>query len=654
MRVGERGLGCAERGVGGCGGGRRRRGRRRGRVARLLVVVSEQPGELRHRVGDEVRALDRQPAAQVGGGRDGDALHAGREEVDVLQRGEHAARAQDGERVLVRELLERLQRLLGEVDVLDREQPLAEERHRVVVHERGGRRRQHVHHVAHRARRQQHDVRVVPLLEHLDEYRHEDVDRHRGERVLGADGEQLAQLGERGELLALVVRFEAGEDGLQAAVRRRRAGEQQVVEAGAQLAQQAVQRARRRRPRARVRGGLLEAIERLLLRLVGRGGAALGVGGADARAAARGAGRGVGGGGGGRGACVRRCRRGLHPAKEGRARASARGVAGGAGWGRVGGGGVDAWRSGRARRGGPASARARAAGERGVKGGKREVASAPIRHVCLFARLLSGGRRGAVSRSAGAHARARRDWVRRVQRAAAAARNVPGDEATACAGRAQGRQAGAALAQRAATVPRAAYLLSGAGGSTGSRPTARLLRVRALRAVGRIAVREPAGPGACHEEVWRQRMQPRRPPPRALPGLRSGAVRRVRATRGVVGGGVRPARGGSGPLGGASAPRQDVWRVSSSRLHASPGGATRGQARQGYEQSACQHAARRCAMTGRAARWGGGGGRGAGGRLWTEFLGANLEKEWLLPPPDLMSEPRRRRLAVVDCLFGKF
>ena len=331
-----------------------------------------------------------------------------------------------------------------------------------------------------------------------------------------------------------------------------------------------------------------------------------------------------------------------------------------AGWraGRGGGGlGAEGWtRGGLGGRGG-AGRRPRARARRvrgGSRGGKREVASAPIRHVCLFARLLSGGRRGAVSRSAGAHARARRDWVRRVQRAAAAARNVPGDEATACAGRAQGRQAGAALAQRAATVPRAAYLLSGAGGSTGSRPTARLLRVRALRAVGRIAVREPAGPGACHEEVWRQRMQPRRPPPRALPGLRSGAVRRVRATRGVVGGGVRPARGGSGPLGGASAPRQDVWRVSSSRLHASPGGATRGQARQGYEQSACQHAARRCAMTGRAARWGGGGGRGAGGRLWTEFLGANLEKEWLLPPPDLMSEPRRRRLAVVDCLFGKF
>ena len=73
-----------------------------------MVVVVEQAGQLRDRVRDEMRALGRQAAAQIGGGGDGDALHARREEVDVLQHGEHASRAQDSEWVLVGELLERL------------------------------------------------------------------------------------------------------------------------------------------------------------------------------------------------------------------------------------------------------------------------------------------------------------------------------------------------------------------------------------------------------------------------------------------------------------------------------------------------------------------------------------------------------------------
>ena len=78
-------------------------------------------------------------------------LDAGGEEVHVLEHGLHTARAEDGERVLVRQLLERLQRLLGEVDVLDREQPLTEQRHRIVMHERRRRRGQHIHHMTHGA-----------------------------------------------------------------------------------------------------------------------------------------------------------------------------------------------------------------------------------------------------------------------------------------------------------------------------------------------------------------------------------------------------------------------------------------------------------------------------------------------------------------------
>ena len=81
----------------------------------------EEPREERHHVADEVGAFDWEPAAEVGGGGDCEPLHPRGEEVHVLQRGEHPARAQDGERVLVRDLLERLERLLGEINVLDRE-----------------------------------------------------------------------------------------------------------------------------------------------------------------------------------------------------------------------------------------------------------------------------------------------------------------------------------------------------------------------------------------------------------------------------------------------------------------------------------------------------------------------------------------------------
>ena len=73
-----------------------------------LVVVGQKVGHQRDGVRDEVRALEGEVAAQVGGGGHREALDAGREEINILQHGLHAARAEDGERVLVRELLERL------------------------------------------------------------------------------------------------------------------------------------------------------------------------------------------------------------------------------------------------------------------------------------------------------------------------------------------------------------------------------------------------------------------------------------------------------------------------------------------------------------------------------------------------------------------
>ena len=50
----------------------------------LLVVMVEEVGHQRHRFLHQVRALERQPAAHVGRRRDGHALHARREEVNVL------------------------------------------------------------------------------------------------------------------------------------------------------------------------------------------------------------------------------------------------------------------------------------------------------------------------------------------------------------------------------------------------------------------------------------------------------------------------------------------------------------------------------------------------------------------------------------------
>eukprot|EP00962_Isochrysis_galbana_P010806 scaffold3009_cov108-Isochrysis_galbana.AAC.8 len=131
-------------------------------------MVVEHVGKQRHRVGDQVCALDRQTTAHVSGSRHRAPLHSHREEVDVLQHGKHAPGAQDGQRMLLRQLLERMQRLLCQVDVLDGEQPLAEERHAIKVDDGGRRRWDCIHHVAQGARCQQHEIGVVLGAEHSD------------------------------------------------------------------------------------------------------------------------------------------------------------------------------------------------------------------------------------------------------------------------------------------------------------------------------------------------------------------------------------------------------------------------------------------------------------------------------------------------------
>jgi hypothetical protein len=113
--------------------------------------------------------------------------------------------------------------LLSEVHVLDGKQSSTEALYGPVVHDRGAGGGEHINEVGECPRREQHDVgagtsggRLVLAAEHPDEDWDESIDREGGERVLGADGEHLAELHEGLELARLVaVRLQAGEDPLE-------------------------------------------------------------------------------------------------------------------------------------------------------------------------------------------------------------------------------------------------------------------------------------------------------------------------------------------------------------------------------------------------------------------------------------------------------
>jgi len=97
--------------------------------------------------------------------------------------------------------------LLGEVHVLYGEQSSTEALYGSIVHDCGARGGEHINEVGECPRSEQHDVgagtsggRLVLAAEHPDEDWDEGVDGEGGERVLGADGEHLAELHEGLEL----------------------------------------------------------------------------------------------------------------------------------------------------------------------------------------------------------------------------------------------------------------------------------------------------------------------------------------------------------------------------------------------------------------------------------------------------------------------
>ncbi|CAD6219918.1 unnamed protein product [Miscanthus lutarioriparius] len=113
--------------------------------------------------------------------------------------------------------------LLDEVHVLYGEQSSTEALYGSIVHDCGARGGEHINEVGKCPRSEQHDVgagtsggRLILVAEHPDEDWDEGVDEEGGERVLGADGERLAELHEGLELARLVaVRLQAGEDPLE-------------------------------------------------------------------------------------------------------------------------------------------------------------------------------------------------------------------------------------------------------------------------------------------------------------------------------------------------------------------------------------------------------------------------------------------------------
>jgi hypothetical protein len=118
------------------------------------------------------------------------------------------------------------------------------------VHDGGAGGGEHVDEVGKGPGSEQHDVgagasggRLVLAAEHSDEDGDEGVDGEGGERVLGADGEHLAELHEGLELARLVaVGLQAGEDPLEVCGGGRGGGGggggEEVVEAGAEPAEE--------------------------------------------------------------------------------------------------------------------------------------------------------------------------------------------------------------------------------------------------------------------------------------------------------------------------------------------------------------------------------------------------------------------------------
>ena len=149
------------------------------------VIVHEQISENWHRVRELIPAVaGRQLAAHVCRCLQSHALHPEREKIEVAQAGHHRPLAQAARSVVLRQLLQRLQGLLREVDVLDGEQPAAKRGQRAVVDDGAAGVGQDVSHRRQRARREQHAIGVMLHLHEVHQHRHESVDGQGDEGLL--------------------------------------------------------------------------------------------------------------------------------------------------------------------------------------------------------------------------------------------------------------------------------------------------------------------------------------------------------------------------------------------------------------------------------------------------------------------------------------
>jgi len=186
--------------------------------------------EERHGVQRQVGVLGPELPRHVLGRLQGGALETGGEEVEVGQGRHEPAPADQGVGELHAELLQRLQALLRQVDVLDRQQLLAQAGDGPVRDARPARVGHRLHHVGAGPRRQQHQLRALVALQDVDEERDDALDGEHEEGVLGRHGEQVAELGEALQLGPEVrLLLQVGQDPLDQQARLRRPRQQELA-----------------------------------------------------------------------------------------------------------------------------------------------------------------------------------------------------------------------------------------------------------------------------------------------------------------------------------------------------------------------------------------------------------------------------------------
>mmetsp|Transcript_21607 Transcript_21607/g.58113 ORF Transcript_21607/g.58113 Transcript_21607/m.58113 type:complete len:521 (-) Transcript_21607:687-2249(-) len=172
----------------------------------LAVRRGGEPAERGRSLHGEMRGVHGDGSAERGRRADSHALCSCGVKIHELQRGEHAACAQHLRPVVCRELAERLEHLLRQVDVLGAEEAFAERGGRAQVHEWACGRGEQVHEVAQRPGCEEEQIRVVWGAQQRHEHWCVFVNRKASheQAFFRSHAEELAELRERGELHSLV------------------------------------------------------------------------------------------------------------------------------------------------------------------------------------------------------------------------------------------------------------------------------------------------------------------------------------------------------------------------------------------------------------------------------------------------------------------